>query len=209
MQIHFGALVLDRAARQLRRGDVPQELTPKAYDLLDLLVLRRPAAVSKQEIHDHLWPDTYISESTLSSLAAQVRRALGDDESHRVRTVHGFGYAFEAQGAHESAGPRSITAQVFWNRRTFALAEGENVLGRDPGAHVRIDVPGVSRRHARIVSAGERFLLEDLGSKNGTYLRDRRLEAPAPLADRDEFRLGNTSLVFRVQGDEEATVTEG
>jgi hypothetical protein len=208
MQIHFGALVLDRAARQLRRGDVPQELTPKAYELLDLLVSRRPAAVSKQDIHDHLWPDTYVSESTLSSLAAQVRRALGEDESHRVRTVHGFGYAFEALGCYESAGPRSVTAHVSWNRRTFLLAEGENVLGRDPGADVRIDVPGVSRRHARIVSAGDRFVLEDLGSKNGTYLGHRRLEAAAPLADGDEFRLGNTALVFRVQADEEATMTE-
>jgi pSer/pThr/pTyr-binding forkhead associated (FHA) protein len=74
---------------------------------------------------------------------------------------------------------------------------------------VRIDVPGVSRRHARIVSAGDRFVLEDLGSKNGTYLGHRRLEAAAPLADGDEFRLGNTALVFRVQADEEATMTEG
>ena len=79
MPIHFGAFVLDRATRQLRKGKAAQRLQSRAFALLQLLVERRPAAVSKQEIRDRLWPQTFVSESTLSSLAAQVRRALGRD----------------------------------------------------------------------------------------------------------------------------------
>jgi hypothetical protein len=49
------------------------------------------------------------------------------------------------------------------------LTGGENVIGRDPDVSVRIEAPGVSRRHARILAEGGRFTLEDLGSKNGTF----------------------------------------
>ncbi|HXY41798.1 MAG TPA: hypothetical protein VEQ10_19130 [Vicinamibacteria bacterium] len=56
MGILFGAFALDRATRQLQRGAELRPLEPKAYALLELLISRRPAAVSKQEIRDRLWP---------------------------------------------------------------------------------------------------------------------------------------------------------
>ena len=201
--------MFDRETRQLRRGDSQQRLKPQAFELLDLLIARRPAAVSKQEIRDRLWPDTFVSESTLSSLVAQVRRALGRDSAKAVRTVHGFGYAFEAEATEEAGrGPVSIAAHLTWNRRTIVLVDGENVIGRDPDVAVRIEAPGVSRRHARILAQGGRFLLEDLESKNGTYLHDVRLSPSAELADGDEFRLGQTLLVFRVLREAAPTATE-
>ena len=210
MRIQFGAFVLDRAARQLYKGNVPQRLQAHAFQLLELLVERRPAAVSKQEIRDRLWPDTFVSDSTLSSLAAQVRRALGRDGAAYVRTVHGFGYAFDGEASEEPSRrpPASLAAHLTWNRRTIVLLDGENVLGRDPDVAVRIDAPGVSRRHARILAEGGRFTLEDLGSKNGTYLRDKRLSSSAELADGDELRLGQTLLVFRVLREGAPTATE-
>jgi len=209
-RVRFGAFVFDRETRQLRRGDSPQRLKPQAFDLLDLLIARRPAAVSKQEIRDRLWPDTFVSESTLSSLAAQVRRALGREGAKAVRTVHGFGYAFEAEATDEKAGRGrlSIAAQLTWNRRTLVLVDGENVIGRDPDVAVRIEAPGVSRRHARILAQGGRFVLEDLESKNGTYLRGVRLSTSSELVDGDEFRLGQTLLVFRVVREAGPTATE-
>lgn len=209
-RVRFGAFVFDREARQLRKGDSPLRLKPQAFELLDLLIACRPAAVSKQEIRDRLWPDTFVSESTLSSLAAQVRRALGREGAKAVRTVHGFGYAFEAEATEEKArrGPVSIAAQVTWNRRTIVLLDGENVIGRDPDVAVRIEAPGVSRRHARILAEGGRFVLEDLESKNGTYLRDVRLSPSGEIRDGDEFRLGQTLLVFRVLREGGPTATE-
>src|SRR6266581_4003588 len=108
MRVRFGDFVLDRATRQLLKNGEPRPLEPKAYALLDLLISRRPAAVSKQEIRDGLWPDTFVSESHLSSLAARVRRALdtGPGGPSCVRTVHGFGYAFSAEATEEDGGRR-------------------------------------------------------------------------------------------------------
>jgi DNA-binding winged helix-turn-helix (wHTH) protein len=213
MRVCFGDFVLDRATRQLSRNGEVRPLEPKAYALLDLLISRRPAAVSKEEIRDALWPATFVSESHLSSLAARVRRALdtGAGGPGFLRTVHGFGYAFEADAAEvdDKRRPERAGAQIEWDRGVLQLVEGENVLGRGEEVAVRIDVDGVSRRHARIVARGGRFTLEDLGSKNGTFLRDRRLEGPIVLEDGDGFRLGRTTLVFSVRRDRGTTLTEG
>jgi DNA-binding winged helix-turn-helix (wHTH) protein len=214
MRVRFGDFVLDREARRLSKNDEVRPLERKAYELLDLLVRRRPAAVSKQEIKDALWPDTHVSESHVSSLVGRVRRALrtGPGGPRFLRTVHGFGYAFDGEARQEepTRSPEPAGAHVAWERDRFPLIQGENVIGRGEEAAVRIDVGGVSRRHARIVAEGGRFTLEDLGSKNGTYLGDRRLEGPAVLEDGDEFRLGRaTLLVFSLRRHRPATVTEG
>jgi DNA-binding winged helix-turn-helix (wHTH) protein len=212
MRVRFGDFVLDRATRQLLKNGEPRPLEPKAYELLDLLISRRPAAVSKQEIRDGLWPDTFVSESHLSSLAARVRRALdaGAEGPSFLRTVHGFGYAFGAEAIEEEGRrrPERALAQIEWEGGVLRLMEGENVIGRGEDVAVRIDVDGVSRRHARIVADGGQFTLEDLGSKNGTYLREQRLEASAALQDGDAFRLGRTAVVFRIPRNRGTTMTE-
>jgi DNA-binding winged helix-turn-helix (wHTH) protein len=212
MRVHFGDFVLDRATRQLLKNGELRPLEPKAYELLDLLISRRPAAVSKQEIRDGLWPDTFVSESHLSSLAARVRRALdtGAAGPSFLRTVHGFGYAFGAEATEEEnkRRPARAVAQVEWEGGVLRVMEGESVIGRGEEVAVRIDIEGVSRRHARIVADGGGFTLEDLGSKNGTYLGELRLEGPAALKDGDAFRLGRTVVVFRVPRGRGTTMTE-
>jgi len=96
MSFWFGELELDQERRQLLRSREPVALEPKAYDLLSLLVERRPRALSRAQIRDAIWPGTYISESTLAVVVNGIRHALGDDARHPrfIRTVHGFGYAF-------------------------------------------------------------------------------------------------------------------
>src|SRR5262249_1771938 len=79
-----------------------------------------------------------------------------------------------------------------------ALEPGETLIGRDPGASLYIDDPSVSRRHARILVTGESATLEDLGSKNGTHLGDRRVDAPLPLDDGARIRVGGVALTFRM-----------
>src|SRR5262245_32267525 len=95
MTITFGPFTLDDAARQLCRGADVVHLSPKAFDLLALLIQRRPAAVSKSDIQDTLWPDTFVSESNLAVLIKEIRDALGDDarQPMYIRTVQRFGYA--------------------------------------------------------------------------------------------------------------------
>jgi DNA-binding winged helix-turn-helix (wHTH) protein len=222
MRYVFNDLSLDLATRQLLRRGRVRHLEPKAFDLLALLLSRRPQAIAKGEIQERLWPGTFVTESSLTSLVTQIRQALGDDSRRPryIRTIHAFGYAFSGEATEENAAPaappasappvrpRRPFAQVIWDERAFVLAEGENVLGRDENASVQLDWPGVSRKHARIVLTGDKATIEDLGSKNGTFLREEKVAAPTPLADGDAFRLGRLLLEFRIVRGAVSTRTE-
>jgi DNA-binding winged helix-turn-helix (wHTH) protein len=210
MRVSFSEFVLDTATRQLFRGGTRVHLEPKALELLELLVARRPEAVSKTEIHRRLWPDTFVSESSLTGLVAQLRKALADDRRQErfLRTVHGFGYAFSGEIDSAAGKERDPAARLIWEDSVFVLQPGDNVLGRSEAASVRIDVPGVSRRHARIVVRDDRATIEDLGSKNGTFLGERRLDGPTPLCDGDRLRLGRHLFVFRRGGSAASTWSE-
>jgi DNA-binding winged helix-turn-helix (wHTH) protein len=210
MRICFSEFVLDTAMRQLSRNGTRLHLEPKALELLELLVARRPDAVSKVEIQRRLWPDTFVSESSLSGLAAQVRKALEDDRRQQrlLRTVHGFGYAFCGEIAASIGKPPEAPARLIWEDSVFPLQPGDNVLGRSEQATVRIDAPGVSRRHAIIVVGGDDATIDDLDSKNGTFVAEQRLAGPTPLRDGDLLRLGRELLVFRRAGPAAVTWTE-
>jgi DNA-binding winged helix-turn-helix (wHTH) protein len=212
VSIRFGDYVLATEARELRRGDGPVALTPKAFQLLELLLEKRPRAVSKAQIHERLWPSTFVSEVNLASLAFEIRAAIGDDARHPryIRTVRGFGYAFCGEASAATvAGPAAsgVVCRLFWGDREVALRPGENILGRSPAVAVWVDSTTVSRHHARIIVTGAEAALEDLGSKNGTTLNGRRVEAPTTLADRDEIRLGSVRILFRVVGEAGSTAT--
>jgi DNA-binding winged helix-turn-helix (wHTH) protein len=204
MRLRFGECVLDGETRELLVGGKPVHVSPKAFELLEILMESRPRALSKSEIHERLWRDTFVSDGTLTSLVAEVRSAIGDtgEETQWIRTVHRFGYAFsgpvEAEEKRSRRRPPSFAYRLFWRSREMALEEGENVIGRDPDVGIFIDHTSVSRRHARIRISGENAVVEDLGSKNGTFLRGERVEAASSLADGDKLRLGSVDLLFRV-----------
>ena len=206
MRLHFGEFALDSESRQLFSGGREIVLPPKAFSLLELLAIRRPRALSRSQIRDHLWPRTFVSESTLNTLVNQIRKALGEDrQSPRfIRTVHGHGYAFSGTASEAGAGTtgsrNDARFRLLVSDREVALSEGENVLGRTNEARVWIDAPTVSRRHARIVVTEGCATLEDLGSHNGTWLRGERIDSVRVLTDGDEIRLGRVPLKFRVLG---------
>jgi DNA-binding winged helix-turn-helix (wHTH) protein len=214
MRGHFGDFTLDRATRQLLRSNEEKHLEPKAFQLLDLLLTRRPEVVAKSEIHDQLWPGTFVSEASITGLVGQIREALDDNrkQSRFIRTVDGLGYAFSGEATEEAQSKARTAARsaprLIWEQEVFLLVHAENVLGRDEDVAVRIDAPGVSRRHARILVTESQAILEDLGSKNGTFLRGQRLEGPAVLKDGDTFRLGRQILVFRSPRLAGSTMTE-
>jgi DNA-binding winged helix-turn-helix (wHTH) protein len=205
MRFRFGDCVLDSETRELRVRGEAVHISPKAFELLEILIQSRPRALSKSEIHERLWRDTFVSDGTLTSLLAEVRSAIGDtgDETRFIRTVYRFGYAFSGEAELVKDAPRrrkppANAYRLFWRSREIALQEGENVLGREPEADVFLDHTSVSRRHARIRIADEKAVVEDLGSKNGTFLRGERIAAPASLADGDSLRLGAVDMIFRV-----------
>jgi pSer/pThr/pTyr-binding forkhead associated (FHA) protein len=82
------------------------------------------------------------------------------------------------------------------------------VLGRDRDLELCIDSPSVSRRHAMIKVAGAQAILEDLGSKNGTFVSDRAVSAPVPLSDGDVIRLGSIEVTFTIVSARSSTRTE-
>jgi DNA-binding winged helix-turn-helix (wHTH) protein len=204
MRVRFGDCVFDSEMRQLGRGDAVIDVPPKPVRLLEALHEQRPKPVSKQALQDRLWPDTFVSESNLTRLVAELRQAMGDaaGEPRLIRTVHRFGYAFagEAQ-ALPPVRPAAVRALGWlrWRERDYPLAEGDNLLGRDEECVVALPSSKVSRRHARIRVANGEALLDDLGSKNGTYVGDRRVVGPTALVDGDEIRLGSIVLVFRAR----------
>lgn len=212
MHLRFGPFTLDDRARQLFRGTHPLHLSPKAFDLLTLLLQRRPEAIAKADIHDALWPDTFVSDINVAVLVAEVRTALGEDARHPtfVRTVHRFGYAFS--GTAVSVQPQQSPARdsvcwILWGKQRVALTNGENTLGRDPAVEVRIDAVGVSRRHAMIVVGETEAILHDLSSKNGTYVNGARLTAPVSLTDGIEFSIGPAVVCFHRLTEANSTQT--
>jgi DNA-binding winged helix-turn-helix (wHTH) protein len=201
MRLKFGDWVFDPGTREVFRGGQPVSLSPKAFQLLEVLIDKRPNAISKEDLHRLLWPDTFVSDANLPNLVAELRTGLGDSArgSRIIRTVQRFGYAFVAGAESQvrKSPPKSSVYRLIWGDREIALSDGENLLGRNEEAVVWIDDPLVSRRHARIFVDPTGARLEDLGSRNGTFLRGKRIEAPVELADEDLLTIGPASMIFR------------
>ena len=215
MTVRFGPFTLSAAARQLMRDGREIRLPPKAFDLLVLLIERRPAVVDKATLRERLWPSTHVVDASLSNLVAEIRALTAAGGAPLLRTVHGVGYAFAGvvEETVESRADRRADPPpcwVVWGERVIELATGENLVGRDRTSAVRLDESGVSRRHARIhVSVGPpdnsvTATVEDLNSTNGTFLRGQAVTSAARLADGDKLRIGPEVLVFRSRASAEA-----
>ena len=213
MKILFEDCVLDTEARRVVRGQDEVHLAPKAFELLKLLAENRPRALGKAELLEQLWPGVFVSEASLAKVVSNLREALGHDEDAPIiRTVHGYGYAFDARVIE---GPRTdvvstkgVVCWLFCGKREFPLADGEHIVGREPEASVSLDSPKVSRRHARITVAGGRAIVEDLDSKNGSFVGGTRITVPTVLASGDEIRIGSFTLIFRISLGGSSTETE-
>ena len=162
-RVHFGEFVVDLRTRALTRGGRPVALSPKAYQLLEVLVVSRPRALAKADLQDRLWPDTFVVEKNLANLVSEIRQALNDTASapRYIRTVARFGYAFldqvEERHVHDAARPSDIAHYlVSWSGGRVPLKDGDHVIGRDPELTLCIDSPTVSRRHAVIQHLSER-----------------------------------------------------
>jgi DNA-binding winged helix-turn-helix (wHTH) protein len=194
----FGECEIDAEARTLVREGRPVHLTPKAFDLLALLVRRGPAVVTKDEITGLLWPDTFVSEANLANLVAEVRQGLGEDARRPrfIRTVHRVGYAFQAPVSPASVAPPA-RCQLAGAFGVFELAGGDNLVGRSGECRVALGDVSVSRRHARIVVGETIVQVEDLHSRNGTFVDGIAVKGPAPLTHGAEVRFGSVRLTFR------------
>ncbi len=208
--IRFDRFEFDAQTRRVRRDGVEVHLAPKAFGLLAALIEGAPRVVSKRELHTRLWPGGVVADSTLVALIKQLRAALGDRQraAPLIRTVHRVGYALDAPPIRRES---ALTVAACWltvGQRRLSLLMGDNIVGRDAAAKIRLDDPVVSRRHARIVVSGSGALIEDLGSKNGTFIDDRQVfSGPVPLHDGIRLAFGTVVAIYGESGTGAPTLT--
>lgn len=197
----FGPFTFDLDRRELLESGQPVKVSPKAFQLLRLLIESRPRAVSKTQIQEALWPDTFVDECNVHGLVSELRAALGDPgrAPRYIRTLHKFGYSFSGaiEGAVASGEP-AVRGLLVFEGRELLLAAGTSIIGRDATAEIEIDHSTVSRRHAAItIDADRNATLQDLSSKNGTFVRGARLDSAVPLRDGETFLVGAVQLLYR------------
>jgi len=207
MQITCGDWTLDTDRKALTRNGAPVHVEPKALQLLEFLITERPRVVTKPELLARIWADTAVTEASLTRLIKQLRDALGDDpdEPRYIQTARRFGYGFlgvpTSPPRHERATCRLIgRTGVVW------LDAGETVIGRTTHALPVLDDPSISRRHARLGIDRLGAWIEDLQSKNGTFVGAVRVADRHPLRDGDVVRLGVVPFVMRVSSVSASTL---
>jgi DNA-binding winged helix-turn-helix (wHTH) protein len=200
----FGPFEADLHTGELRRSGQKVELQDLPFRVLEVLLERHGELVTREDLRAAAWtPDVFVDfEHGLNKAINKIRRALGDpaENPRYVETLPGRGYRFLGEVAlsdRPTRVPAPRTCRILWDSRTIPLSPGENLIGRDPEAAVCVDSTTVSRRHALIIVSAEGAVLRDLESKNGTFLRGRRVEAPTPLVDGDEVKVGSATMTFR------------
>ena len=207
----FDSFVFDTTRRLLSRDGADIHLTPKAFDMLGVLLDAAPRVVAKGELHERLWPKTIVSDATLVGLIKELRRALDDDnrDAPIIRTVPRFGYAFCRALTTAPTTVEGVCSWILVGQQRIPLHEGENTVGRDPLSSVWIDVASVSRHHARIVCGRMRAVLEDVGSKNGTTVAGEPVHGTRELRDGDKITFGRVEAFYGSSESGLPTVTVG
>jgi len=199
MRLRFYDCVLDLRTRQLERQGRIVPLEPKVYELLEVLIRRRPAVVTNNELDELLWPQVYVARTSLTRLVSELRTALGDTphDPQVIRTVYKTGYAFCAEAKSVPSAAAAATIELVWKKQILPLADGEHFAGRDAECALVVDASTVSRRHARITIASGAATIVDLDSTNGTYVKGIRISEPTRLESGDEFALGSEVVQMR------------
>lgn len=196
LRLRFEDWVYDGESRQLFKGETPVHLPPKAFDLLGALLEARPRALSKAEIRDRLWPETFVTEATLASVVSELRSSLADDpkEPRFVRTVHGHGYAFSGSAVEERLGAAPRDARRRWAGVLGALT----LLG--VGAFFLKSDTGTSRT-ASAPRALAVLPLEDVSTEPGqAYIADGLTEALMTRLAESGIRVVSRTSVLRHRG---------
>lgn len=129
----FDACVLDADRRELTVAGDNVTMQPKAFELLLYLLRNRHRAVNKDELQDHLWPRSIVTETALTRCVMKARRAVNDDAERQavIKTVHGHGYRFigkvkDAESTTADPRPEQKTAgsTVPSRNRVLSIAAG-------------------------------------------------------------------------------------
>ena len=166
---------VEPALDAIKRGETLRHVEPKVMAALIALARRAGEVLTKAELTDAVWQVPFISENRLVGVIAELRRAFGDDAGapRIVETIPTRGYRLAVPvewSDGEATTPAPVSHFVLESAdHSYQLRQGVNIIGREADADVCVNSEWVSRTHARIEVVGDGAVLEDLGSKNGTY----------------------------------------
>lgn len=207
----LGDWLVQPRLNRMKRGETEIHLRPKLMDVLVFLAQHVGEVVSKEEILESVWAKRFMAESVLSGLMAELRGVLDDDarEPRFLETVPKRGYRLVApvEAEDDAASGTAAACLLIVAGRRVPLGEGEHIVGRAPDAAVHIDSTDVSRHHAKVVVSVGCATVEDLGSKNGTYVGKDRVTAPRALRNGDQVRVGGVLIIFRLPRCIQSTVS--
>lgn len=213
--VRFGDFEFDPAAGELHEHGQRIPIQEQPLVLLALLVSRPGQLVTRQVLCERLWPEAFVDfDNGLNNAISRLRTALHDSAAtpRFIETVGRRGYRFiaavEPAGDGTTAAAPDVAAWLIGEGARVALAPGENILGRRGPDVLALPSSTVSRRHARI-TIGDDTSIEDLGSKNGTFVDERRVTGRARLDDGAIVRTGSLSLRFTRVSDSDETRTAG
>jgi len=210
----LGPWRVDPAACELRDGDTVVRLRPKIMDLLAAFARKPGEVLSKHFLLDLVWSDVTVGDASLTVAVGELREALGDNPEapEYIETIPRRGYRIIAPVTYPGVSRGQAEASRFWLTGSgveLVLQQGENLIGRASDAQVRIDSSKVSRNHAKITIHGATAVVEDLGSKNGTFVGNTRVEGSIPLGHGDQLRLGPFGAILSIAvSSQESTVSE-
>jgi DNA-binding winged helix-turn-helix (wHTH) protein len=198
VRVRFDNFVLDTERKELTRGGTAVRLAPRAFRLLAHLIAERPRAVSKRDLLDHVWAGNIVEEANLKTLVLEIRSALEErgGSAEAIRTVYGYGYAFAGEAVEDVPLTSEPLVRVELPERSIVLAAGIHEIGRRPGCAIFIDAASVSRLHARLHVGRDTLLLEDMASKNGTFVAGERIALATPLPARTTVKIGDVSVTI-------------
>ena len=146
MRYVFGDYEVDTQRNELRHGEIPCPLESQVFQVLVYLVQHRDRVVSKAELLEYLWPQQYISETTLSQRLMLVRKAIDDSgpQQRVITTVPGRGYRFVATVEEQTEIPPATACRCFGATSLPSQAEGRSDIMETLMSGSSLQCPSVS-----------------------------------------------------------------
>jgi Tol biopolymer transport system component/DNA-binding winged helix-turn-helix (wHTH) protein len=197
----FDGFTVDAARRLLLRNGQPVPVSPKAFDLLIVMVEAPGKVITKQELMERVWPDQFVEEGNLTVHMSALRKALGErkDEPRFIVTLPGRGYKFVA-------GVADTDDSVVIEQHTLSRVVIEQEEGDEPGEEtrkvLRFDPQTNTQREARVQprSTGSLVLARKHEAENAPEVKTaalpspvetvREVRQPLPRATRQRYLFG-------------------
>jgi DNA-binding winged helix-turn-helix (wHTH) protein len=200
----LGEWVVDPRANRVSQGTTTVQLEQRVMSVLLCLAENAGEVVTRQRLVDSVWDEGFVADNTVTHAIAELRKAFRDcaRDPLFIETIHRRGYRLIAPvilDAPQADGYNlePVRFLAIFRETEYPLWQGEYLIGRDPECAITIPSMKVSRHHARITVEGPRTLLDDLESKNGTFLNGIRIECSTAINGGDLIGIGRITETIR------------